>query len=40
MLKAAGKAVTIPAVSGKMESLNVAVSGATLLYQYAASIDV
>jgi TrmH family RNA methyltransferase len=40
ILKAAGNAVTIPAVSGKMESLNVAVSGATLLYQYAASIDV
>ena len=40
MLKKAGNAVTIPDVSGKMESLNVAVSGATLLYQYFASIDV
>ena len=40
ILKKVGNAVTIPDISGKMESLNVAVSGATLLYQYAASIDV
>ena len=40
MLKNVGNTVAIPDVSGKMESLNVAVSGATLLYQYFASIDV
>lgn len=40
MLKKEGNTVTIPDVSGKMESLNVAVSGATLMYQYFASIDV
>jgi TrmH family RNA methyltransferase len=40
LLKEMGHAITIPDLSGKMESLNVAASGATLLYQYAASIDV
>lgn len=38
--KAVGNAVTLPGNAAKMESLNVAVSGATLLYAYAtASIE-
>lgn len=35
--KAAQTVVTLPGNSGKMESLNVAVSGATLLYEFAVS---
>ena len=35
--KAEGNAVTLPGNAAKMESLNVAVSGATLLYAYATA---
>ena len=35
--KAVGNAVTLPGNAAKMESLNVAVSGATLLYAYATA---
>lgn len=37
MLKSSGRTITLPGDSSKMESLNVAVSGATLLYEYASS---
>ena len=37
MLKSSGRKITLPGDSSKMESLNVAVSGATLLYEYASS---
>ena len=36
-LKSSGRAITLPGDASKMESLNVAVSGATLLYEYASS---
>jgi len=37
-LKACGTKITLPGDASKMESLNVAVSGATLLYEYALSV--
>jgi tRNA G18 (ribose-2'-O)-methylase SpoU len=36
--KALGERITLPGDASKMESLNVAVSGATLLYEYALSV--
>jgi len=36
-LKECGQKITLPGDASKMESLNVAVSGATLLYEYALS---
>lgn len=37
ILKELGEKITLPGDASKMESLNVAVSGATLLYEYAVS---
>ncbi|MCH1533578.1 MAG: RNA methyltransferase [Schleiferiaceae bacterium] len=37
VFKAAGDQVTLPGNAAKMESLNVAISGATLLYAYATA---
>lgn len=37
MLRALGPAITLPGDASRMESLNVAVSGATLLYEYACA---
>lgn len=37
--QAASRTITLPGDSSKMESLNVAVSGATLLYEYSVSVS-